>query len=267
MEFLSWIKSSLYSNFQPAAGRQEGVGIPLSPLPINHSNAINFIWLRNKTQPKGDMSDPLPEKYTRNLLETAHRNPDASVFLWTDENNWNKGTQQKLADLCNKKELPNLSLRSLRDIHEYTTSPVFAKTRKGFYDHTDPIWQKVDYARVMVLNHLLETTDAEQVFYADIDLIAPPISSPEVQDIMQRHGMVFTRNPQQSPGSGFLENGFMGFGRENADFVYGELVPMTRNAISNGMDGWHPMCQAAREKLGGGPGWLDAVTIRTIEID
>lgn len=255
------LKASLRGNFQPVVNPNAQEPHSRTALDLDH--VINFVWMRNSPQTKNDKSPPLPDKYTQNIIQTARENPDCSVMLWADAHHWNAESWKIITDLCAQSEMPNLSLQSLNAIPEYNSNKIFSKTRKGFYDHTDPIWQKVDFARIIVLAHVLETTDAKQAYYADLDLKAPKITSPEVQSIMSNHGMVFALN-NRAPD--FLENQFMGFNRENSDFVVRQLVPMTRHAVTHGTDGWLAMCQAAHDRLGTGKNWLNGVTVNTIEI-
>ena len=231
---------------------------------------INYIWI-NKEKAEEDGSsgptNPMPNKYTDNVAKIAGIYNQDEIRLWVDDTLLSESQRNFLRGTSERK--PNLTINDLNEIPAYKNEDLFRKVEREPHDEYDPIWQKVDYARVVVLEHLLETSDADEVFYLDLDIIDPRLDSPPVQNILDKHSMVFAKCDRNGRNEvAYLENQFMGFrnGVSAKEFVSQVLMPTVRSDIEEGRHGWRPFCRCVRERFSGVDSSLNSVTIKTTEL-
>jgi len=230
---------------------------------------LNYIWISKEKQEETvspeEPENPIHEKYSRNVTYFTKANPDVQVLLWTDNKLLNSSQRVFFDNLSSS--CPNLSIRDLNEIPRYQNDPIFRKTERLPHDECEPIWQRVDFARVVVLDHVLTNEVADEVYYSDLDIVDPQISSDTVQSILNRHGMVFAKCDRNGRNkAAYLENQFMGFRKEAADFVYDRLLPVTKEEIEQGKNGWPPLCRCVKERFSEIDRTLDSVTIKTQEL-
>ncbi len=229
---------------------------------------LNYIWLSQRKADDADdkeaSQNPMPKKYTDNLINMANNYPTIEIQLWVDIALLNSAQSRFLEELSSAN--PNLAIMDLNTITAYQQDALFQKIEKLPHDEGDPIWQKVDYARVVVLHHQLTTDDADEVFYSDLDVIDPGITSPMIQTILNNHGMIFAKcNRNRLDQPYYLENQFMGFRHNSVAFLADELLPGVRQGIAKGQNGWSPLCRCVRQRFYNDQ-LLDNVTIKTAEL-
>lgn len=230
---------------------------------------LNYIWVskekQEETENPEEPENPMQEKYSNNVSYISKANPDVEVLLWVDNRLLNSSQRVFLDDLSSAH--PNLSVRDLNEIPRYQEDPIFSKTKRLPHDECEPIWQKVDFARVVVLDHVLANEDADEVYYSDLDIVDPHIASDAVQSVLNNHGMVFAKCDRNGRNEvAYLENQFMGFRRKAADFVSDRLLPVVKEEIDQGKNGWPPLCRCVRERFSEIDRSLDTVTVKTQEL-
>ncbi len=245
---------------------------PETAAPGTHGAArqvLNYIWISKEKQEETanpeEPENPMMEKYSNNVSCISNANPDVDVLLWVDNHLLNSSQRIFLENLSSAH--PNLSVRDLNEIPKYREDPIFSKSERLPHDECEPIWQKVDFARVVVLDHVLATEDAAEVYYSDLDIVDPHIASDAVQSILNNHGMVFAKCDRNGRNEvAYLENQFMGFRRKAADFVSDRLLPVVKEEIDQGKNGWPPLCRCVRERFSGINRSLNTVTVKTREL-
>lgn len=231
-----------------------------APTPVRP--ILNYIWIAKDGTKEGRV---IPGHYLANVVRLASAHPSHDVLLWADETLL---TPEEWDDLqAALMPLPNARLRSLNEIYDYAEDELFRKFHWRPIDQTTPIAQKSDYARMIVLNHLFLTTDADTVLYSDVDIVDPQLDSERVAAILDEHGFVGAKcNLNGRHKTWFLENQFFGLRRREFPFLNEALMPVTRLAIAEGINGWRPYCRLVGERFGEADPSLDHICIRTTEL-
>ena len=170
---------------------------------------------------------------------------------------------EKLAD-----GIENLSLRDIREISQYNEDPLFSKMKPDYKDNGEPIWQKVDYARVLVLHHLLSTQDYDQAFYCDLDIVDPQFDTPRAIDLMNRNKAVFARSNRDGDDDYvYLENQVIGFHRDMLMALEDGLLPLTRAQIEEGENGWGALIMFVEDHFEKSDSAFSSISVRTYELE
>jgi hypothetical protein len=206
---------------------------------------LNYVWINEHPDPKGKVedSDPLcsvPLHYLDKALHNAQIFPDARVIIWMDNRFLNDSSRYFVQSHLYLADAPNVELRDLNEIPAYRQLHMFHPTANH------PIMSRADLARLLVVSHCFETTNANDVFYADFDVHYAGLDNDDVLSVLEHEGMAFGEAETK------LENSFMAFRKGPAlKFLNDRLIPETILEARNGKIGWAPLIyQLARWKHG-----------------
>lgn len=238
--------------------------------PTGRNRILSYVWLMKDEPPKkhnlkarnSAFENPMPNKYINNISSVAYKNFDTTIIIWVELNALNEKQKRFLEWF--RAQYQNIEIRDINDVERYKEN-IYRAREVHKIPTADPFWQKVDYTRLLVLDHLLEVGAAEEVFYSDTDIIDPPLSSEKTHAFLDQFGLVFAKCEGRKAGA-YLENQFMGFRAEGRSFLTG-LIHATRVGIEEkGYNGWTPLCQYVRQNFSAVDNTLDCVTVRTREM-
>ncbi len=200
---------------------------------------VNYMWLSNKPEtPSSEAArNPLLSRhservaalYIGNFLTIAGMTPDADFVLWVDHALLSEASIRFLTDMCRTAETKNVYVRDLKEIAKYRALPLFQAGTDSNDAPDSPLWKKVDLARLLVLEHVLATTRVQQVFYSDMDIVDPQVSTPQMQKILDGHGMAFVKIVRHTGSNpSYLENSFTGLTRQGEAFLTDRLLPVVQ---------------------------------------
>lgn len=216
---------SLLEMFQQMAAATDADGAIVLP------RILNYVWINvcHDDIIERDELCSVPLHFFDRAYENARRHPDVDVNIWVDYALLDDASRFFVDSYGYFADTPNVKLQNLRDIPAYAQSPLF----KINMEH--PIWCRVDYARLLVLQHCLETKAAEDVFYSDFDVADVALDHPYLKRCIDRFGCIMGK-------SQVLENGFMGFRRETkaASFLKDTLIPATLDVTAQGAENGYP---------------------------
>jgi hypothetical protein len=185
------------------------------------------------------------------------RKSEVTTLLWCDYSLLSEAERTFLETHPDKPE--TFSFRDLNQIPSYGKTALFGKTNdeirlragKGPDAPSARIWQKVDLVRLLVLEHLFKTTGAKNVFYSDLDIINPQLTSSFAVQALKKHGMIVNMYDREGLApKPFLENQFMAFSRSREKDVSEKLIPAVRKSYQDGhKNGWVAFCQYARKTV------------------
>lgn len=230
-------------------------------------SVLAFLWITseedsNDASPQGLSVIPVP--CLNNAYRIAEETPAVQVQIWLETPPFPETASRPASGL---RPVPaNVRFKNLNEIEDYRTGPLFRQAEGSLYDGGNLIWQKVDLARLVMLDHILSTQDIDRAFYADLDIADPQVSTPRMKAILQKHGMVFAKNKRHG-GEYMLENQFMGFDRQALPALKDLLEKTRRDIDANDGNGWPSLCAFVKTRFGLADPTLDSVTIRTTEID
>lgn len=223
-------------------------------------NVLNYIWISNRDHydpERTSSGSPVPAEYLNNAFQNARENPEVTTLLWCDYSLLSEAERTFLETHPDKPE--TFSFRDLNQIPSYGKTALFGKTNdeirlragKGPDAPSARIWQKVDLVRLLVLEHLFKTTGAKNVFYSDLDIINPQLTSSFAVQALKKHGMIVNMYGREGLApKPFLENQFMAFSRSREKDVSEKLIPAVRKSYQDGhKNGWVAFCQYARKTV------------------
>ena len=199
---------------------------------------INYLWIDSKKF-KGHQNAlcSLPFKLLDKAIENAKRYPEHKFKLWIDYEMTDETSLYLIASHLYIQGITNIEIENLRDIPSYDQCSFFSHDS----DYTKSIWARVDTARLLVLQHCLETTKAAQVFYSDFDIDDVGVNRDDVQDILSNHGFVIGH----AEASTILENQYFGIGRnDNHNFLQKVIRKTVREISDFASNGWNSMKKA-----------------------
>lgn len=229
---------------------------------------LNYVWINKLKQKRGDRANPIPEAYCVNAAGIARQYPDVKTIIWVDEKLLSAGSKKAVYARFAAENLPNLSVVNVRSIPSYAGDKIFDDLE--FVERTqDTLWKRVDRARLLVLEHVLETGMADEAFYSDFDIIDPQLKGRRLRRIFNEHGLVFGKIPMPPPNHDTgLENGFIGFKPAQMPFLK-KLIAENRQWERNDTDGFpafvYPVYEFATD-LGKRNGLSLAVVIHQLEL-
>lgn len=243
-------------------------------------SVVNYVWVNQTIQTDQDLENPIPQLYLDNMLEVKRQNPDLNVYLWIDRSLLTK-QQTDYLEAQIKEDETKIKIWDLRsEIDGYRNSELFSHAafqaeaeklaedkKNGVKTERPLIWRQVDLARVLVMDHVLETGQQENVFYADMDLKPekPNLKSAELHNILNEHGAVLGKCDIHH----HVENGFIGVrkGSEAHVLLHDYLLPETIKEAQEALFGncWPAWSRFTNKVLPAEMSKLDiAVTISSI---
>lgn len=225
---------------------------------------LNYVWINvEKFEPReGGPTTGLPH-YINIAIENALRYPETQTNIWMDFNLLDQGSIDAARSLvsdakikiCNLQDIKAYKDRSEpggvfdpeRQLSEDSEMSISSGRRKN-------IWGRVDFAKILVLEHCLKETDAEEIFYSDFDVPDVSVDIPEVTSRLRNHGIMTAWVGEYEYGqTGRLENGYIAIGREKLDrALFNKIIERTEEEVQQGLDGYdgleRPLMDWAREK-------------------
>ena len=133
---------------------------------------VNFIWIQAErlqdTEAQDTLANPIPERLMENVAAFARDYPDVDVSVWVDLYGKGQHSSELTENLGSQVDLPNVRFRALDEIEKYKDSTVFDE---AFDDWQGVIWDKVDYARLVLMEHLVHTNAPDHAsIYSDMDV-------------------------------------------------------------------------------------------------
>jgi len=195
--------------------------------PVVRRRMLNYVWINvcHDDIIERDELCSVPLHYFDMAYDNARRYPNVEVNIWVDYALLDGPSRFFVDSYGYCADTPNVKLRNLRDIPAYAQTPMFD------VDSERPIWCRVDYARLLVLQHCLNTEAADDIFYSDFDVADVALNHPNLRRCMDRYGCIMGK-------SDILENGFLGFRRETKaeNFLKETLLPKTLDVTSEGAE-------------------------------
>jgi hypothetical protein len=184
--------------------------------------ALHYVWVpRHPPSPRG--GGPLcavPFICLDKAFGNARRCPETPVTLWLDYARIDDMTRFFVESHAANNAPPNMRLRNLHEIPAYAQNPVFVAQAAS-----DNLWARVDLARLLVLSHAFDTTEAQNLFYSDFDVEDVKLADPVTARILQKHGMFFGSTDERFS---MIENSYLAFRRGAGErFLKDYLIPAT----------------------------------------
>jgi len=158
--------------------------------------SVNYIWMR----PDGEASFEIPSPSFFFLQKNAACYPDTQFNLWVED-----------PKAYERYAIPaNVAPQQLNSLPAFSEVPVFSLGEARY------MWAKVDIARLFVLKHVLDGTNASDgAIYTDFDVKDVAIHSDALEERLRKYGAAFggtyveVHNSRQiiSP----FENGYIAF--------------------------------------------------------
>ena len=144
---------------------------------------------------------------------------------------------RNLDEIPRFRELKGSILDHKRDVATLRSIPPEERT----FEHEN-IWGRVDLARLLVIDYVLNASSCRDVIYSDFDASDVSLNNPKAQSLLDKHGMLFGLAPSSSTGIfEILENGYMAFRRDRMDMsLFKKILHETEKEVSQGYNGYGP---------------------------
>ena len=180
---------------------------------------VNYLWLcaRGPLNTFPDYATRLPLHYFERAYANAKQYPEAEFNFWFDSNQLTFRDGFFLDSHRHAFEANNIQIRDLQSIAEYREMPGFAA------DTNIALYARADCARILVLNHLLQTQPDNRAVYSDLDCEDVAIRNADIAEIIDEHGFVCGRS-----GGHHICNGYIAVqGDKGRSFMTEYLLPRT----------------------------------------
>jgi len=222
------------------------------------TNSLNFVWINavreTSLKPEDFLSCPIPELYRQNVARIAQSMPSLPITIWVDVAGVGNNSVEIVKAVGAQSNIPNVTFRSLDDVPAYHTNPVFEKASVNLDRPYDPLWQQVDMARLLVLDHCLSDGDHKAI-YSDFNRDISPEIIKESMVRLETQGFV-VGDGFQSGFQGYLygdnkysnnfrpENQFIGVSKTQHSFFRNEVCRLSAHGIEHGSNGWEGFSDA-----------------------
>ena len=189
---------------------------------------------------------PIKQAFLDNIADTASRYPNMPISIWVDFYGRGNNSSALMDKLNEQAPAPNVTFKSLDEAFgcldnkiAVSVNKIFERQHTTFEEPSSPIWQQVDLARAIVLQHVLEDpSNPRHAIYADMDVIIDP----EIFKKLDDHGIVSARNdmPNSVQISYKIENRIVGMATDFLPFLKDDLIPrMIALTEKYNLNGWH----------------------------
>ncbi len=221
---------------------KEGTTAPVQ----TRTKAYNLLWIPPRfpkisifepTPEDRPFCQPIPDKTVENMLRIAEQNEQVDVRLWVDSERLNRAQMEWLREMAGKACTRNMQILDLESISEYRSDQWFHQpdlSQNWRHNKHSLIWRQVDTARILAGVQ----GDYEQSFYSDADVTNLIIDSQNVQEQLQKHGVIVSGWPTQD-GAGY-ENQLFGFTRERKSLFFRLYEQTLEYVKSHGRNGYDP---------------------------
>lgn len=195
---------------------------------------LNYVWINQDyvCKPIASPWDAVSRDSLDTVFANAARYENVQFIIWVDCGVLNFDSSMG-ADSHAITTLPNVQMRNLRDILTHSEVPFFNP------HYTPYIWARVDYAKLKVVEHTLEETDAEYVFFSDLDIERTCLAHNKVQTNLSQYGVIVGGNWIDP-----VENAYMGVRRGEGEEFFRALLKDTWYAVLEDGNGYYPMRRA-----------------------
>ncbi|TAL39138.1 MAG: hypothetical protein EPN97_02970 [Alphaproteobacteria bacterium] len=195
---------------------------------------LNFLWLNLDLPALADPEDgtirqPLPPKYIETVRKSARAHPTTDVVLWVDSKRLT-GRQMEFLRKSIETNRSNAKVKDLRTIPAYDQDELYNEPETNAEwrscGQSSLIWRQVDAAKVLISLQ----GDYDQAFFSDLDHAHFGVTSPKVQAMLKKHGLMI--GSYSDSGDLSIENQLWGFQRRRRDFFnayYGEALVEAHN--------------------------------------
>ena len=185
--------------------------------------SVNYIWLcpRAKCTTHQDFATRLPLHYFDRIYKNAALYPQEEFNLWLDFR------QLKITDrffLDSHRYLfdrAGIHIRDLNEVSEYAVQHGFAP------DTNIALYARADYARVLVLNHLLRDDPDQIAIYSDLDCEDVALYDTKLEDTLDRFGVACGRSGRSKVANGYIAL----YGEDGLNFMDNFLLDRTSEAF------------------------------------
>lgn len=198
-----------------------------TPMALRVDRCLNYVWLnkeslKDRTEPPEELCG-IQLSYLDKAYANARRYPDTRVMVWMDYDLFDASTKFFLDSHAYLNAPHNVKFMDLRSIESYADCPYYQPDSKAH------IHNKVDLARIIVLEHVKRTMDYAQAFYADFDVEDVQLDRAETVGIMDKNGIVFGRLPKGERISHYFTNnlspGYIAIDDKGAEYLTERLLP------------------------------------------
>ena len=200
---------------------------------------VNYVWLNAEPDvPDRVAESSVPLRYLDEAYANARRYPAVRFKIWFDESMLDARTRRCVGDHRQRRAPANIAFSDLNQIPAFRAEPIFADAAR-----TD-IWARVDYARLLVLDHALASEPETYVVYADFDI--PRLHLRAARKKMEAHGVVLVTGgairhwpPCLNRRRADLQNSYLGFQKaQDGPEKLAALLRVTRVAALAGQNGF-----------------------------
>ena len=169
------------------------------------------------------------------ILINANRYPDVEFRLWIDSQRAAPNTMACLQDFFDQ-----ASQHQNIEVYDAQTIPTYGDITASAFNTTqtqeNKLWRFVDILKLAITEHCYETTNANNIFFADLDIDDVMVESAQTLDSLEAYGFVtggFHRSDRSASKSDYIENSFMGFRGEKGLSLLSEMINFTFQQYSN----------------------------------
>jgi len=188
---------------------------------------VNYIWLspRDREKSRADVATHLPLHYFERVYANAEKYPDAKFSLWLDYKQIGGEDRFMLDSHRYIFNCENIAIRNLREISTYNQKPGFDP------DSNIALYAKADFARILVLAHLLGQNRKSTAIYADLDCEDIKIKDEAVRASLEEFGFALGH-----AGRNRVCNGYIALhGEKGLDFLTSYVLPRTDIAFQKNL--------------------------------
>jgi hypothetical protein len=211
---------------------------------------VNYVWINmepDRADRKAKCSVSL--KHLDRAYMNARYYPDARFKIWVDFRFLDERSRTCLREHAQRFAPANAALCDLNDIAPYHNDKLFAPDGAALKS----VWPRVDYARLIVLEHVLKTEPQRYALYADFDVTDVRLRA-AVEKMEQYGTALATTGASRFFGGrlnifeGMLENGYYAFRKgSEAEKLLKSLRRKTGRAAGVGQNGFGPFTELVGE--------------------
>lgn len=166
----------------------------------DEEDILNYVWINKEPfdpMPSG-VSCGIPLHYIDRALENASLYPDVSTNIWIDFRYLDLTSIHIVkAHILTHMPHSNVRIQDLSQLKNYCHS--------RYRDERADIWNRVDFARFVVVKHCLDMTQAKRVFYSDFDCENVSLNSTKLSQALQQYDLAFAEQDNvKMPSHAFI---------------------------------------------------------------
>ncbi len=192
--------------------------------------SLNYVWINHtpSLKEKDTAQCCVPLTYLDLAYDNAKKYPDVEVNIWIDYTYLDQKSLSLVQEHSHSTAPNNVNIKDLKEIPAYKNDLLFTPEEKI------SVWARVDFARLLVMKHVLNSSDTDIVIYSDFDVTDVKLDHAQAQETLSRYGMLFG-----AVSSGRIENGYLALDQQNGkSFLTEYLLPKTQEAAEKNIDGY-----------------------------